>query len=122
MREIKFTNKRAGILNQVVAHIILIGIIFAIFVFATAGKINARDFKQQIVEKQTALFIDSAVPGMSFEIDKKNLNGEINSIEVRKGAVFATVEGFRSLNGYPYFSPYRIEVEGLADKFIVRVK
>lgn len=115
-------SKKAGILNQVVAHLILVGLIFAIFIFATAGKINARDFRQQVIEKQIALLLDSSEPGFSFEIQKKNLKGEINSIEIKKGMVFVSVDGLMSYRGYPYFSPYKISVENLGDKFVVSVK
>ena len=115
-------SKRAGILNQVVVHIVIIGIIFAIFIFATAGKVNARDFRQQVIEKQIALLIASSEPGFSFEVNKVNLGGEINSIEIKEGSVFVMVDGLRSVKGYPYFSPYRVSVEDLGNKFLIKIR
>ena len=68
-------NKKASLLNEVIIHIILIALVLAVFLFATAGKIGGRDVKQQVLEKQIALLIDSAEAGMGFEIHKLNMNG-----------------------------------------------
>jgi hypothetical protein len=115
-------NKRAELLNQVIVHLVLIGIIFALFIFATAGKINSRGVRQQVVEKEIALLIDSAVPGMSFSIYKENIDGAIQDIRIEEGKVFATVAGLPSVSGYPYFSRYSVGVEEKEDKFVVSVK
>jgi len=113
--------KRASILNQVIIHLVLIGIIFALFLFATAGKINARGVKQQVLEKQTALLIDAAVPGMSFEIEKEWFNGVVYDVQINEGKVFIGVEGLASIEGYPYFSLYSVNVVEEEDKFVVSV-
>jgi len=115
-------NKKASILNEVVIHIILIALILAVFLFATAGRVGGRDVKQQVLEKQIALLIDSAETGMSFEIYKINMNGLVDNVEIRNGKVFVGVEGFASTKGYPYFSRYSVEVDEDENKFIVRVK
>ena len=115
-------NKRASLLTQVIIHLVLIGIVFALFLFATAGKINARGVRQQVLEKQTALLIDAAVPGMSFEIRKNNFNGLVSSVEVRGGKVFVSVAGLDSLEGYPYFSKYDVGVVEEDSKFVVSVR
>ena len=114
--------KRGGLLNQVIIHIILIGIILALFLFATAGKINARGVKQQVLEREVALLIDAAVPGMSFEIEKRNINGVVSLVEIKEGRVFVRVEGLNAFEGYPYFSRYFVSVEELDDKFVVSVR
>ena len=114
-------NKKGTLLNEVIIHIVLIGIIFALFLFATAGKINARGVRQQVLEKQTALLIDAAVPGMSFEIEKNWFNGAVHDVNVQEGRIFISVAGLDSFVGYPYFSPYSVKVEEADDKFIVRV-
>lgn len=114
--------KRGGLLNQVIIHLVLIGIIFALFLFATAGKINARGVRQQVLEKEIALLIDAAVPGMSFEIRKNNLNGFVSLVEVKDGKVFVSVAGLNAFAGYPYFSRYSVSVEEEAGKFVVFVK
>jgi hypothetical protein len=113
--------KRGSLLNEIIIHIVLIGIIFALFLFATAGKVNARGVRQQVLERQVALLIDAAVPGMSFEVKKKNLNGVVSSVEVKEGRVFVEVAGLAATRGYPYFSRYSIMVEEDSNKFIVRV-
>jgi hypothetical protein len=114
--------KRGRLLNQIVVHIILVGIIFAVFFMATAGKVNARGVKQQVLEKQMALLIDSADRGMSFEIEKENLNGRVSKIEIKNGRIYVSVAELNSVKGYPYFSPYVVSIEELPDKFVVRVK
>jgi hypothetical protein len=115
-------SKRANLLNQVVIQIILVGIIFAIFFMGVAGQVNGRDVKQQVLEKQTALLIDAADVGMSFDILKVNINGLISKVEVRDGRIFIAVDGFPSFSGYPYFSRYSVSVEEESDRFRVVVR
>ena len=114
--------KKGAILNQAVVHIVLIALIFAIFLMATGDKINARGVKQQVLEKQIALLIDVAVPGMSFEVMKGNLNGRVNKLEVKEGKVFVAIEGLGSFGGYPYFSRYDVSVSEDDAKFVVSVR
>lgn len=114
-------NKRGGLLNQVIVHIVLVGLIFSLFLFATAGKINARGVRQQVLEKQMALLIDSAVSGMSFEIEKNNINGVVQKVEVKGGKIFIMVEGLGSFKGHPYFSKYSVSVREEENKFVVIV-
>lgn len=109
-------------MNKVIIHVILIGLIFAIFLTAISGKINGRDIKQQVLEKQIALLIDSAESGMSFEIIKSNINGFVSDVKVKENKIFVIVDGFASYNGYPYFSKYSVGVEEFDDKFVVSVK
>ena len=113
--------KRGEVLNQVVVHIVLIGILFAVFVMATAGRINGRDVKQQILEKEIALLIDSAEAGMEFGIERVMINGVVNNIEIKEGRVFVVVEGLGSFKGYPYFSQYSVSVREEGNKFIISV-
>jgi len=115
-------DKKGEILNQVIVHIVLVGLIFAIFVFATAGRINGRNVKQQVLEKEIALLIDAAESGMEFGIQKAMINGEINNIEIKEGRVFVTVEGLGSYKGYPYFSKYSVSVRSEGNKFIISVR
>ena len=114
--------KRGEVLNQVLVHIILVGLIFAIFIFATAGRINGRDVKQQVLEKQTALLIDSAEPGMDFIIYKINSNGVIRDVKIDHGRVWIGIDGFDSYVGYPYFSKYSVSVRAEEGKFVVSVR
>jgi hypothetical protein len=114
--------KKGAIMNEVLIQIILIGLILAIFLMATSDKINARGVRQQVIEKQTALLIDSAVSGMSFEIMKTNLNGVVQNVELDGGRVHVTLEGLVSFEGYPYFSVYSVAVREEENKFVVEVK
>ena len=109
-------------MHTVIIHIVLIGIIFALFFMATAGKINGRGVLQQVLEKETALLIDSAVPGMSFGIKKINMNGIVQDVDLRDGKIWIAVEGLGSVRGYPYFSRYSVGVKEEEDKFVVFVE
>ena len=113
--------KKGFILQKTLIHIILIGILFAVFVGVMDAKVGSRGVKQQVLEKELALLIDAAEEGMSFEIKKRNSNGFVESVEVRDGRVFVEVEGLRSTKGYPYFSRYEVSVEEDSSKFVVRV-
>lgn len=114
--------KKGSILNQVVAHIIIVAIIFSIFILAVSGRVNSRDFKQQVIEKQIALLIDASSNGFSFEIPKSNFAGTIDKIEIRDGRVFVTFSGLRSTKGHPYFTSYFVGVKDMGDKFLVFVE
>ena len=115
-------NRRANILNQVVIHIILVGLIFAIFFMGVAGQVNGRDVKQQVLEKQTALLIDSAGAESSFYISKVNINGFVSNVELSRGRIHIAVDGFPSFRGYPYFSRHHVSVEEEEDRFRVSVR
>jgi hypothetical protein len=114
-------SRKAAIMNDVIVQIILIGLIFALFFMANAGKINGRGVRQQVIEKQTALMIDSAVPGMSFGIRKMNKNGIIQDVALRDGKIWIKIDGLVSLKGYPYISRYDIGVVEDEDKFVVYI-
>jgi len=115
-------NKRGSILNQVVIQIILVAIILALFLYATAGKINSRGVRQQVIEKEIALLLDSAVPGMSFGIFKTNSNGIVNEIKIEGGNVLVFVDDLTFSKGYPYFSTYKVSVSEEQNKFVVSVE
>ena len=109
-------------------HLILVALLFALFFYATAGRVGTKDVKQQVLEKQMALMIDSAESGMSFSVYKINSNGVVNNIELSDGKVHVLVDGQKVSRGYPYFSKYDVGVkfvnnEGeLEDKFVVSVE
>jgi len=114
-------DKRGELLNQVIIHIILIVFIFGAFLMGNAEKINARGVRQQVLEKEMALLIDSAVPGMSFEIFKLNAYGLVEGVRLKGGRIFVKVDGLDSLKGYPYFSRYSVSVSEKPDKFVVKI-
>ena len=109
-------------------HLILVALLFALFFYATAGRIGTKDVKQQVLEKQIALMIDSAEPGMSFSVFKINGNGIVSNIELSDGNVHAFVANQKLSKGYPYFSKYDVDVNfvdsagDLEDKFVVSVR
>lgn len=114
--------KRASILNQMLIHIILVGLIFAVFFVAVSGRADSRGVKQQILEKEVALLIDSAESGMSFEIRKVYIDGIVSSVRINNGRVFIVVDGLPSTKGYPYFSRYSVSVEEEDSKFVISVR
>ena len=97
-------------------------LLFGMFFFATTGRVNSKEVKQQVVEKELALLISSAKPGMSFSVNKINMNGVISKIELKEGKVYAYVGGSGFSNGYSYFSKYEVSVFEEDDKFVVRVR
>lgn len=115
-------NKRGGIMQLYLIQIFLAALFVILFLMATAQKADSRGVKQQVLEKQIALLIDSASPGMSFSVDKIHLNGHINGISIREGRVFVDVNGLASLKGYSYFTRYSIRVREYDDKFVIEVK
>ena len=86
--------------------------------------VNSRLVKQQVLEKQTALFIDSAVSGMEFTLYKKNMNGIISGVDINKTSsrIFIYFSDYKSSKGYRFFSESSIELEEQKDKFIIKVK
>ncbi|MBT3578082.1 hypothetical protein HN499_04720 [archaeon] len=122
-------DKRAELVQQLIIHLVLIGLIFGMFFLATVGRTNSRIVKQQVLEKQIALLIDAAEPGISIDVPTVNRNGVIGNVVLSGGKVFVTVNGLSSTNGYPYFSKYDVDVifregEGdsaIDDKFVIGV-
>jgi len=119
-------NKSATILYQVIAHVILIALVFGLFFIATVERTNSNVVKQQVLEKQTALLIDASVGGMVFEIkrSRSGLDSDyIESIELKDGKVFVHVAGLKSGKGYPYFTKYNVDVKLSDDEksFVIEV-
>lgn len=115
-------NKRGDIMQLYLIQIILSALFIVLFLMATMQKADSRGVKQQVLEKQIALLIDSATPGMSFGIRKINLNGYVNGVSIKEGRVFVNVEGLVSLKGYSYFTKYAVDVREYDDKFVIMVK
>ncbi len=114
--------KRGLSMEKVIIHIILIGLLFVVFLSAMDAKMGSRGVKQQVLEKELALLIDASSGGMSFEVRRNNPSGLVDSVDVSNGRIFISVDGLRSVDGYPYFSKYDIGVESMDSKFIVRIK
>ena len=116
------TRKKASFLHEVIIHLILIGLIFGMFYVATVMRMSTSSVKQQILEKQTALLIDSAIPGTTLIIEKSNLHGKIKSLSLVNGRVLIGIGSAASAEGYPYFSRYNVFVRSDEDKFYIEVR
>ena len=117
----KYRNKKAEMLQQVLIHIILIALIFGLFFMAIVGRTDSRGVKQQVVEKQLAILVDSASVGMTFSIWKENPSGNIEDVRVSDGKIYVDLPGLKSEDGYPFFSLYKIRVYDDEDKFYLEV-
>jgi len=111
-----------SMMYQIIIHLVLIALIFLLFFAAASARVNSRDIKQQVLEKQFALMIDSASSGMTIEISRVNMNGIINNIEVKDGKVFVYVSGLVISKGYPFFTKYNVELNNDKDNFYIKIK
>jgi hypothetical protein len=114
--------KKAGVFQGMLIQIMLIALVFILFFTAHQAKFSGRDIKIQMIEKQTALLIDSAIPGMSFTLFQLNLYGSLDNLELKEGKVYATLDGLPSVKGYPYLSPYRVSLTKTEKGYVVEVK
>ena len=115
-------NKKADISQQNIILVIIIGLVFILFITGMAQRGDARGVKQEVLEKQIALFIDSADMDVNFTLRRQNANGYIDDIRVEDNRVYVIVEGLKSLSGYPYFSSSEVEVHDGVDEFVLEVK
>ena len=114
--------EKASILHQVIMHLVIIGVLFALFFLATAGRVDSREVRQQVLEKQLALLIDSGLPGMSFSVSKINRDGFVTRIETLDGEIFSYVDGSKFSEGYPYFSKYNVRIEENELEFLIKIE
>jgi hypothetical protein len=115
-------NKKASsLMYQVIKQVIIITLLFALFFGAANAKVNSNGVKQQVLEKQIALMIDSARDGMSFKVFKVNGDGVVDSIEIREGRVFVYIGGLVSSKGYPFFTKYDVGLDKVEDGFLIKV-
>jgi hypothetical protein len=114
--------KRGSIMQFYLVQIILSAFIVLMFLMATSQKADSRYVKQQIVEKQIALLIDSASPGMRFIIDKTHISGYISDIRIEKGRVFVDIDGLLSIKGYDFFTKNIVSVKSEDNKFLIEVE
>lgn len=113
--------KKAMELYEVLIHLILIGLLFAVFFGSSIGNVNSRNVRQQVLEKQLALLIDSAIPGTTLTVSKVNFKGNVDRIEVKEGSVFAYVEGLAVSKGYQYFTKYSVAITQDQNKIYIKI-
>ena len=117
-------NKKANmsLMHEIIIHVVMIALIFGLFFIAGIGSVDSRDVKQQVLEKQLALAIESAIPGTIIEIDKKTSRGEINKIDIRNGRIYVMIDDFASVDGYMFFSRHDVFVEDDKNKFYIHIE
>jgi len=115
-------NKKANLLHQILVQLILIALIFGLFYLSTMAKANSRVVKQQVLEKEIALLIDSAEPETNLYIYKLNINGYINKIILKNSSVSVYVDEYSLSKGYPFFTRYNVSISEDQDKFIIYIK
>ncbi len=115
-------NKRAQILQQTLIHIIIIGLVASIFMFSIFQRIDSRGVRQQLIEKQVALLIDSSISGVVIYIDKINPAGYISSVKINGNKIFIVVDDLVSINGYSFFSLYEVSIKEEDDFFKITIK
>ena len=114
-------NKRAKFLYQAIIQIILVGLVFTLLFAASMNRVNSRDVKQQVLEKQIALLIDSAPEGTTLVVAKKNKNGEITNLEIRNGRVFVYVDRQSYSKGYAFFSKFNVELKEDDENYYINI-
>jgi hypothetical protein len=114
--------KRGELQQQYAVELILAVLIVILFVGAAYQKADDRNVKQQVLEKQMALLIESASPGMKFYISKVNYNGYVSNVKIENGRVYVDVDGLPSIIGYSFFTRYLVDVSSDEKNFIVEVK
>jgi hypothetical protein len=112
-------NKRGDVDKSILVQIILVVLIFAMFMFSTASKIDGRGIRQDVIEAQVSMAIEAGVPGMKFEISKINADGLIDKVRVESGKIFISIDGLNSFDGQTYFSRYDVSVLEETGKFVV---
>jgi len=118
----KVLNKRGALMQKYTIQLILLALIMILFFMAVARKMDDRGVKQQILEKQLALFVESASPGMKFYVQRINFEGKIDNVRIESGRVYVDLNSLISIKGYPYFSRYDVGVASDRDYFILEVR
>ena len=113
--------KKSELLNQAIIHLILIALIFVLFFGSATMNVNSRTVKQQVLEKQLALMIDSAHSGTVIAVNKMNLNGFVDSLEIKGQRIFAGINGLSEGEGYPFFSSRAVKMDEDENKFYIYI-
>ncbi len=118
----KNKNAKTSLLRVIIIYLIIIGILFIIFLFAINNLYKSKDVKQQVIEKQLALLIDSALPNTELIVNKQNRYGFINNLTITDEMIFSHVDGNRYSAGYPYFSECSVSVLEEENEYIIEIK
>ena len=115
-------NKRGDTLQQNLIYILILVLVISLFLFTVYAKSDSRALKKQVLEKQTALMIDSAIPNTDILLRKQYISGYINNVLIKDSRIFITVDGLNSLEGYPLITEYALNVREEENKFIIEVR
>ncbi len=118
----KMNKKGAEIIQQILVQILIVAALFVLFFAAASMRANSDNAKQQVLEKQLALLIDSAKAETTLTVYKAQMKGTIENIELKNGRIFVYIGNTKITKGYPYFSKYGVEIEGEPDKFLIKIK
>jgi hypothetical protein len=110
-------NKNGGFLQKSIISIVLVMTVFALLLVFISHRSESLGFKQQFLEKQMALIIDSGIPGTVFYLNKLSSDVLIDDVSIRDGRIFIKISGFSSLTGYPYLTPYLVTAEDIGNKW-----
>jgi hypothetical protein len=118
----KRLNVRGGIEQQNIILVIIIALVFVLFLTGMAQRSDSRAVKQEVLEKQIALFVDSVDVNVNLTVRRQNVNGYVQDIIVKDNRVYVTVNDLVSIKGYPFFSEHDVTVHEGDDDFILEVK
>jgi hypothetical protein len=126
--KLSLSGKRAALLHQILIHIILVAAILGIFLMSSVGRTTSNQVRQQLVEKQLALFIGAAEPGMDFIIYSIGPHGKISDLKLVGGRVYVYINNGKISEGYPYYSRYEVNRSfdnpggELNDRYIISIR
>lgn len=115
-------NKKGDLPQQHLVYIIILVMVISLFLLAVNTKADSRGIKKQVLETQLALMIDSAMPETNLTVKKQYISGYVNDILIKESRIYVSVDGLKSLDGYPLITQYKVYVIELDDKFIIEVK
>ena len=115
-------SKRGDSLQQNLIYIIILVLVISLFLLTIYTKSDSRYLKEQVLEKQTALMIDSAIPKTDILLRKQYISGYVNDVVIKDSRIFISVDGLKSVEGYPLISEYSLTVNEEEDKFVIEVR
>ena len=115
-------SKKASLMHQIIVHLILIALIFAMFFMSASYRTESKGVKQQVLEKQLALLIDSAEPNTTIIVRQIYMNGKVSNMEIKQGRIFVYVNDQGYSKGYPYFTKYELGLEKDNENYYIKIK
>ena len=101
--------------------IIIMSLVSCIFIYAIAKRTDDRGVKQELVEKQTALLIDSAPKNTYILVPKINNGMAVTSFEMEDNKIFIGIDDLNSVEGYSFFSKYTVSYNEEENYYRVKI-